>query len=208
MPRTKYPHAVVARIWEPIQPIDRGEIYEDNLAEVLDELEAGEVIGGGTQLSKDGEIEFADIELRLADLADALGHVKGFLESVGAPVGSELLVERGGKSERVPFGSKEGIAIYLDGVGLPKHVYRDCDINELADQITAALTAEEAGEIRGSWVGPTETAIYLYGPDAEAAFARIEPVLRAYPLCQNARVVLRHGNPNLKPRTVQLPRHG
>src|SRR4051794_3778100 len=153
MARTKYPHLVVARIWEPIQPVDRGEIYEDQLTEVLDELDAGEVTGGGTQLSKDGEIEFADIELRLADLADAIEHVKGFLEHVGAPVGSQLLVERDGKPEAVPFGPTEGIAIYLDGLGLPDHVYRDSDINELADQITAALAPKKAGAIRGSWMG-------------------------------------------------------
>ena len=39
--------------------------------------------------------------------------------------------------------------------------------------------------------GPTETTVFMYGPDAERLYSGIEPVLRAYPLCQNARVIIR-----------------
>jgi len=104
------------------------------------------------------------------------------------------------------FGTQEGLAIYLDSVTLPDEVYQNAGINELADQIVASISPL-GGEIRGSWMGPTETSIYIYGPDAEALFAQIEPLLRAYPLCQNARIVVRHGKPSRGPRTVRLPRH-
>ena len=132
--------------------------------------------------------------------------VKRVLEEAGAPVGSELRFDRDGSGVVIPFGTQEGLAIYLDGVTLPDAVYQSTNINELADQISAKIAPVE-GTIRGSWAGPTETSIYIYGPSAETIFARLEPVLRTYPLCQNARIVVRHGNPNLGAHTVRLPRH-
>ena len=116
--------------------------------------------------------------------------VKHSLEEAGAPCGSEIRFRRGDVEEVVPFGRKEGLAVYLDGINLPDKVYETCTC-----------------QIRGSWVGPSETSIYMYGSDAESMFTHIEPVLATYPLCQNARVVIRHGNPDLQPRTVRFPLH-
>ena len=44
-----------------------------------------------------------------------------------------------------------------------------------------------------------------YGPDAERLFAAIESSLRAYPLCQHARVEIRRGPPGAPAREVRLP---
>ena len=41
-----FPHVVVARLYEHIEPIDRGERYEDPLQAALDETNAGRVTGG------------------------------------------------------------------------------------------------------------------------------------------------------------------
>lgn len=49
--------------------------------------------------------------------------------------------------------------------------------------------------------------MFFFGPDAEAMFARVEPVLRRVPIGQNARVVIRHGKQSLSPREIRLPRH-
>ena len=46
--------------------------YEDPLAAFLNEHGLGEVTGGGSQLNADGEIAFADIELELVNLDDAI----------------------------------------------------------------------------------------------------------------------------------------
>ena len=56
-------HFVLARITEHVEPIERGERYEEPLADFLKEHGLGEVTGGGSQLTQDGEIEFADVEL-------------------------------------------------------------------------------------------------------------------------------------------------
>jgi hypothetical protein len=46
--------------------------------------------------------------------------------------------------------------------------------------------------------------LFLYGPDADKLFAGVEPVLRNYPLCQGAKVVLRYGGPGAPERVVEL----
>jgi hypothetical protein len=206
MAEVEYAEPVIARIWGAVEPIDRGEQYEDPLEAVLAEHALGTITGGGSQLSEKFEIVFADIELQLANREEALELARKTLDELGAPVGSELLLDDNGKDVVVPFGTQEGVAVYLDGLTLPQQVYEDYDINELADRMTDALTSAEAGAIRGSWAGPEETAIYVYGKSAEGIFAALKPILSSYPLCQNSRVVLRCGNPKLGPREIRLPR--
>jgi hypothetical protein len=102
----RFPHLVIARIAEAVEPIDRGERYEDPLENALSIGELGEVIGGGSQLSPTGEIAFVDLELALRDLDGALEVVKRILEEAGAPVGSRLLFRRNGKDVELPLGGR------------------------------------------------------------------------------------------------------
>jgi len=46
---------VVARLWEPIQPLDRGDRYEDPLDAALSAAGWGDVTGGGSQLTDHNE---------------------------------------------------------------------------------------------------------------------------------------------------------
>ena len=127
-----YPHLVLARLYEGIGPMDRGERYEDPLQAVLESAGVGEITGGGSQLAEKGEFE---------DVVSRLG----------------------------------------------------------------ALAGPES--FRGCWQGPEETGVYFFGPDAEAMFSRVEPLLRELPIGQNARVIVRRGKESLGPRTVRMPRH-
>ncbi|PYP24134.1 MAG: hypothetical protein DMD55_15565 [Gemmatimonadetes bacterium] len=202
-PAGQYPHLVIARLYEPIQPIDRGTRYEDPLQAALGARALGVVTGGGSALTREGEIAYVQLDLSVANLGAALDVAKQVLEQAGAPRGSELRFEREGQAMVVPFGTSEALAIYLDGTGLPDDVYTRCNINELVERVDAALGGSE--KIRGSWSGPRETSLYLYGPSADAMFDKLQSVFADYPLCQNARVVIRHGNPALDSRTVRLP---
>ena len=66
----------------------------------------------------------------------------------------------------------------------------------LDDEPSAARKSDpEAIEI-----GPAETTLFMYGPDAERLFAGVEQTLRNYPLCQGARVVIRRGGPGSEER--------
>lgn len=199
-----FPHVILARFYEHIEPLDRGDRYEDPLQAVLENTNIGRVTGGGSQLNELGGIEFADVEIELANLDEpALRTVADALEQAGAPQGSELIAAADDRILR-QFGTLQCLAIFLDGTSLPDEVYADLDFDAVVGEIGAA-----AGEdsFRGFWQGPEETGVFFFGPDAEAMFTRVEPVLRRLPIGQNARVVVRHGKQALDPREVRMPRH-
>jgi len=198
-----YPHLVLARVYEHIEPIDRGERYEDPLDETLTKHAVGRVTGGGSQLDELGAITFADIEIELADLDGAVQVVAEALDAAGAPQGSELLLA---SEERVlrEFGTLQCLAVFLDGTSLPGEVYAELDFDAVVEELGAAAGD---GSFRGFWQGPEETGLFFFGPDADAMFAQVEPALRRLPIGQNARVVVRYGKPALKPHEIRLPRH-
>jgi len=58
---------VTAQINHPLQPIERGEVYEIPLNDVLVDAGAGVVEGGGTMTEQGGEISFIDLEIGLSE---------------------------------------------------------------------------------------------------------------------------------------------
>jgi len=198
-----FPHLVLARMYEHIEPIDRGDRYEDPLEEVLANAGLGHVTGGGSQLGALGIVEHADVEIELANLDEGARVVVEALEAAGAPEGSELVEASSGSVLRT-FGVQQCLAIFLDGTSLPDEVYAALDFDAVLGEIGAAAGTEA---FRGIWQGPEETGLFFFGPDAEAMFARVEPVLRHLPIGQNARVVIRNGRTKAGPREVRIPRH-
>jgi hypothetical protein len=191
---------VVARLYEHIGPIDRGNRYEDPLDLALRGASLGEVTGGGSQLGALGEIEFADIEIQVANLDDALSVIIDVLQRSGAPVGSQLLGTSGVIRE---FGEQQSVAVYLDGTTLPDEVYANLDFDELVTRLSEAAGADS---YHGYWSGPEETGLFFFGRDAEATFSALEAVLRQMPIGQNARVVVRTTRESVLNRTVRIPR--
>jgi hypothetical protein len=100
---------------------------------------------------------------------------------------------------------QQAVLIHLDGTSLPDAVYEQCDLAALENDLIAAIEKEHLGEFDGNEMGPAETMLYLYGPDANRLFKGIEPLLLASPLCQNARVVIRTGGPGAPSTEVRLP---
>lgn len=200
----RFPHLVVARIPEHIEPMDRGARYEDPIQDALAIRELGMVTGGGSQLTSAAEIGYVDVELALADLDEALDVVMRILEEAGAPVGSQLRFEQGGVDVERAFGVQEGVAVYLDGTSLPEEIYASTDIDALMERLASAADSVN-GELRSAWNGPTETALYHYGPSADAMLVALQPVFNDFPICQNARVVIRQGTDG-ETRTLRVPR--
>jgi len=195
------PHVIVARFYEHIEPIDRGR-YEDPLQAALEQANAGEVTGGGSQLNELGGIDFADVEIEVANLDGALQIVTETLEKAGAPKGSELIAADDGRVLQT-FGTQECLAVYLDGINLPDDVYADLDFDAVVAEIGAAAGPDS---YHGCAQGNEETGLFFFGANAEDVFARVEPVLRRLPIGQNARVVIGHGKNAQNPREVRMPR--
>lgn len=99
---------------------------------------------------------------------------------------------------------EQAVLVHLPGSGLPDAVYEEYDLSTLEDRLIEAVAVSGSGEYDGNEFGPGEVVLYLYGPDAEALFSAIEGTLRGYPLCQNARVVIRRGPPGSPQREVML----
>jgi hypothetical protein len=196
-------HLVLARVYEHIEPIARGDRYEDPLQAVLEKADAGRVTGGGSQLNEHGGIAYADLELELANIDDALRIVAEALEELGAPQGSELILPSQDRVLR-EFGRQQCVAVFLDGIGLPDDVYANLDFDAMVGELGRA-----AGDnsFRGTWQGSQETGLFFFGLDAEAMFSRMEGVLQRLPIGQNARVVVRHGKQSFEPREVRMPMH-
>ncbi len=179
---------IVAQLNEKVGPIDRGLVYEEPLDEFLKEKQYGEVTGGGTLLEKTGELSYCDIEIELTSkIIDnvTIADIVAKLESLGAPKGSKLIIE--GTKEEIPFGKKEGLALYLDGIGLSEEVYKECDINFVLSELHR-LTKIEPNADR-NWQGEKETALYFFSDSFEIMKNSISNFIATYPLCKGARVV-------------------
>ena len=175
---------VTVRLNARLQPLDRGDIYEDPLSEALEATGLGVVTGAGTQLAEEGGVEFCDIDLALDNADDTtLDKIIAALERLGAPKGSKLLY---GESEERSFGKNEGLAVFLNGSDLPDEVYQNSDVNHVISEFDRLL--DGVGGFQSHWDGPTETALYLYGNDAKKMRDLIAPFMASYALCQKARI--------------------
>ena len=175
-----------AKLNARIMPLTRGTQFETPLEEALAENGFGEVGGGGTMQLKTGGIEYCGIDVDFFDVERGAPFVCKFLADRGAPRGSILSYEFNGQKVDLPFGSMEGLAIYLNGTDLPREVYKESDINVVIATINQLLG--HRGAIRGHWVGRTETALYLYGTSASEMRGLIVEFMARYPLCQRARI--------------------
>ena len=92
---------------------------------------------------------------------------------------------------------------FLYGSTNLQHVYA------VEDLLRIALSEAAAGEYDCREVAEdgSDGFFYMYGPDAEAIFRAISPVLAAFPFMRGATVTLRFGPPNRKTpkRMIQLP---
>ncbi|OJW12370.1 MAG: hypothetical protein BGO49_21190 [Planctomycetales bacterium 71-10] len=68
---------------------------------------------------------------------------------------------------------------------------------EVEERLETAVAAAETGEFDGNEmaVDLSDGSLYLYGPDAEALFASVRPILEAADCLRNVRATLRFGPP-------------
>jgi hypothetical protein len=114
--------------------------------------------------------------------------------------GPELTIVAG-----IQINNEEAVVIVLDGQGLDDAVDQTYDLSTLEDLLIEQIEPDGIGELDGHETGPTQTTIYLYGPNAEELFSRVQPVLASYPLCQKSRAVVRRGGPGSSQREIAFP---
>lgn len=179
------PQFIVVRINARIKPLERGEIYEDPIDDILSKNSIGEVSGGGTLQFQTGEIECCDVEIQVDDSSEeTLDIIKSSFEKIGIPKGSTITVEA--TDSTIEFGSLEGLALYLNGTELDEEVYANSDSNHVYAELDRLTKG--TGRVYSYWQGPTETAFYLYGSSFSQLNEQISELVNAYPLCQKCRI--------------------
>ncbi|MGZ2259228.1 hypothetical protein [Roseobacter sp. A03A-229] len=175
---------IVAQLNAKLGPMERFDHFEEPLQEILQERGIGEVTGGGTMLLGDhAGIDYCDLEILVREVSpDVLQTLRVGLETLGAPKGS--LLKTDGRDD-MPFGTTEGLGLFLNGTDLPDEVYATSDVNEVIDSCDRLM--EGIGAFRGHWDGPTETGLFFYGQSYEAMKSVIMDFTDAYPLCARAR---------------------
>lgn len=164
-----------------LQPIHRGEMFEEKLEKALADADAGELLGGGTFQLNTGEIKCCDIELNVKD--DWLDKVIDFIKQIRIiPKGSKIICGE----DTIQIGHVEGMAIYLNGVELPAEVYQANDVNELISCLDNAMN--DKGFMYSWWEGKTETALYFYGNSFDEMRNSIQSVIDKHPLCKMCRI--------------------
>lgn len=100
------PLFVYIKIPGDIDPMDRGERFEDPLQLALDNESLGEITGGGSQLAeleKDGDrIEFCGIDVDLYEAVKGLALLRHELVRLRVPPWTMLLYERDGNEWEEP----------------------------------------------------------------------------------------------------------
>jgi hypothetical protein len=182
---TTEPLRVSVNLNARVQPVHRGEVYEDPLQAALDQYAAGSRIdGGGSSFDPTDGVSSCDIELALVgDRDEVLGLVVRALEHFGAPVGSSYRV---GDEDPVPFGRTLGVSLSLDGTTLPDEVYANNDVNELVGALLAELG--EAAELQSWWEGPERTSFFFYGDDPALIRGVLESAAGRFPLAEKSLV--------------------
>lgn len=184
----KKPEFIVITLNDKIQPIDRGEYYENGLEKLLLENNIGEITGGGTMQHQSGEIDFVDIEIELSNEEisnENLNKIILYLEEKGAPKNSKITIEKTNKV--INFGKLEGIGVYLDGKNLDEEVYENCDSNFVVSEIKNLI--DDKTDIVKFWEGSEKTALYFYGESFIEMKNKISNFINEYPLCKNAEII-------------------
>ncbi len=88
---------------------------------------------------------------------------------------------------------EQAVIVYLRNNSLPKEVYEKYDVSMLENSLEEVLLKDKLGFCDGNEFGESETIIYFYGSDSEKMFEIMEPILKTYPLCKNAKIIIRWG---------------
>lgn len=99
---------------------------------------------------------------------------------------------------------EEAVLVLLEGTGSPEQLDQQTGLAAVANELKEFIKREGLGEFRGDEFGPTETTLFMYGPDAERLFAGIEPILRGSPVCRGARVLIKRGGSDGSQREVKI----
>ncbi|PZM83884.1 hypothetical protein DLH72_03200 [Candidatus Gracilibacteria bacterium] len=175
-----------------VQPLDRGDIFEDPISEVLEKMDLGEVDGGGSLLDGEGGIQYCDVEIYLKDGSEEnRKKLLEILEKFPIPKGSFLKYfpdEESDEMIEIPVGNLECICLSLNGFELDDEVYKNSDINKVIDDLIENFNKKDENLFKyfGYAVREKYTDLYFYGTSFEEMKKIVEEYVPTYPLCEKS----------------------
>jgi hypothetical protein len=111
------------------------------------------------------------------------------------------------------FGKKTTKAKPVEHAVLVHIFYGKKDIaplRQLEDQLQTAITQNNAGEFDGDEIAVdlSDAFLYMYGPDGDALFSLIKPILETCQISKGAEVMVRYGRPNSGAEEVKFVING
>lgn len=101
--------------------------------------------------------------------------------------------------------SEQAVTVYFklsdDRWGAPEDFV---GLDALEDRLVQAIEESGVGEFDGIERGLGFYDLYMYGPNADALFAIIEPLIRAFPARPGSYAVKRYGEPGASTVRVEL----
>jgi hypothetical protein len=73
------------RIPGDIQPIERGDRFEDPLEAALHEAALGSVTGGGSQMGEGTRVEYCGLDVIVSDRSRGIELIRRVMQSIGCP---------------------------------------------------------------------------------------------------------------------------
>ena len=86
--------------------------------------------------------------------------------------------------------SEQAVLIFISSFTDPA-----ADLAGIEDALIERIESAGVGEFDGNEVGPEHATLFMYGPDADALWSAVEPVVRQAPLGAGCFVVKRYGDP-------------
>ena len=77
-------------------------------------------------------------------------------------------------------------------------------LDMIEDPLIDAIEATGVGEFDGNEIGPDGALLFMYGPDADALWRVVEPVLRDGNLGSGSYAVLRYGPPGARESQIDI----
>jgi tetratricopeptide (TPR) repeat protein len=163
---------------------------------------------------KSGAEHQAQPSPNLETLAEELENEATALQRLGRLAEAED-ARRRLESVRSTMCAVESVALHADGlkpeaegavlIELDSYaggVYGKNDLIKLGRKLSDFLKADRSGYYGGSVVIPETTTFLCYGPNAEALFGAVEPILQEERMCERAKITVRQGGQH---REVLLP---
>lgn len=175
---TKKPALIVVTLNARLQPQDRhyiGDSFVNIMAKYHNQ--DVEIVGGGTALSADGEVDYCDIEIEFGELNEKLiSTVIEVFTTLLAPKGSFMTIE----DRKISFGVQEGLALYLN------ETHDQNDNQTVYDECKRLLNG--IGGLYSCGKGAKDTAFYMYGDSFTEMELRLAPLMASQLLCQKCRI--------------------